>query len=633
MLLHCHAGCTLDAILSAAHLATADLFPEAATTGPTIVATYKYADEGGQHLYDVVRFSPKDFRMRAASGAWSTRGIRRVLYGLPELQGELHTYIVEGEKDVDRLRSLGLTATSAPSGAGKWQAGYTQQLTGAGIERVIVLPDNDDPGRAHAEHVARTCHAAGLTVQIVALPNLPQKGDISDWLDAGGTREQLVALVEAAPLYEPTQPSGPELAALGDFVAEPDEAHARRVAQAYDTERAKRDARRQLAAEDRGAITTPAIESLRDRLARPRVITPWRIEGWQQQGQRVMFPAQFKAGKTTAKGNVIRSLVDGDLFLDRYPVVPIEGTVVDCDFEMGDSQITDWYAATSIRNTDRVIVVAMRGRAAAFNILDPAARAEWAARLRRLRCAYLIIDCLRPIMDALGLDEHRDGGRLLVALDALLSEAEIPEALVIHHMGHAGERSRGDSRFRDWPDVEWRLMRQDDDPASPRFIAAYGRDVEIPESQLDFDPLTRRLTIAGGSRRDAKSAEVLADIMTVLQESSGPMSGRAIKAALKDSDHGRDTIDTALKLGARGDDLIVQSGPHNSKLYLPGSSVRVSGSVRAVSGEITGHPVNTSVRVSGALYKARTLGHSELEAQTLGHSEPEEENADDLDTY
>jgi hypothetical protein len=105
------------------------------------------------------------------------------------------------------------------------------------------------------------------------------------------------------------------------------------------------------------------------------------------------------------------------------------------------------------------------------------------------------------VLDALGLDEHRDAGRFLVALDSFLAEAKIPEALIVHHMGHSGERSRGDSRLRDWPDVERRLVREDDDPGSPRFITAYGRDVDVSESQLAYDPLTRHLTINGGSRR------------------------------------------------------------------------------------------------------------------------------------
>ncbi|HEY0875205.1 MAG TPA: AAA family ATPase [Vicinamibacterales bacterium] len=399
-----------------------------------------------------------------------------------------------------------------------------------------------------------------------------------------------------------------------DDIFGPDEAYARRVQLAYDAERAKREARRMLDATERGPVLPLAILTVRERLARPRVATPWRIENWQPAGSRVVLAAQFKAGKTTLTGNLVRCLVDGGLFLGRDRVFPVAGTVAVLDFEMSDYKLDDWYRDFGIEHDDRVIVLPMRGRASSFAITDADVRREWAARLKAYKVAYLVIDCLRPILDALGMDEHREAGQFLVALDALLKDAEIPDAMLVHHMGHAGERSRGDSRLRDWPDVEMRLLRQDDDPGSPRFITAYGRDVDIPEAQLEYDPATRRLTVAGGSRKDAQLAEVLADILGVLTDAGAPQSGRAIKAALADSEHGRDTIDAALKYGARNGDLIPHAGPRNSKLYIPGSgsSVRVSGSVRQCPDDFNGHPVNTSVRVSGRLYKRRTLGHSEV---------------------
>lgn len=206
-LLHCHAGCTLDAILAAASLDTRDLFPEkapaATSTQRAIVATYPYHDEGGAHLYDVVRFAPKDFRQRRADGVWKMAGVRRILYGLRELQGQAIAYIVEGEKDADRLRAIGLPGTTSAGGAGTWRAEYTQQLNAASVEHVVVLSDNDEPGRKHAADVAVSCHTAGLQVKIVELPDLPAKGDVSDYLDAGHTKAELIALVKATPLYAP----------------------------------------------------------------------------------------------------------------------------------------------------------------------------------------------------------------------------------------------------------------------------------------------------------------------------------------------------------------------------------------------------------------------------------------------
>ena len=258
----------------------------------------------------------------------------------------------------------------------------------------------------------------------------------------------------------------------------------------------------------------------------------------------------------------------------------MNGCVAVCDLEMS-TQLFDWLGDQRIRRDDRLIVIPMRGQASTFNILDDEIRSLWARRFKAAGVVYLIVDCLRPVGDALELDEHREYGRLLVAFDQLCAEAGITEAMVVHHMGHGGERARGDSRLRDWPDVEWRLVRQDDDPGSPRFFTAYGRDVDVPESQLEFEPQTRRLTIAGGSRRDVASSAALAAVVSALEAEARPMSGRAIKGALVDSEHPRAAIEQALRLGVQNGALIVRTGPRNARLYEVG--VPVSRSVPRVS--------------------------------------------------
>ena len=128
-------------------------------------------------------------------------------------------------------------------------------------------------------------------------------------------------------------------------------------------------------------------------------------------------------------------------------------------------------------------------------------------------------------------------------------------------MGHSGERSRGDSRIRDWPDVEWRLVRQDEEPASARYISAYGRDVDVVESALLYDPTSRHLTVVGGSRRDAAIRAALRDVTAVLEKSSEPLNGRAIELALEGSEHPRATIRRALALGIRREVIKPQPGP------------------------------------------------------------------------
>ena len=121
----------------------------------------------------------------------------------------------KAKSDVLALRALGLVGTTNAGGAGKWRDEYAEQLRAAGAESVAILPDSDEPGRAHAEAVARSCHAAGLRVKIVALPDLPAKGDVSDYLAAGHAKQELVALIHAAPPFD-TQAAPVKVAAADE---------------------------------------------------------------------------------------------------------------------------------------------------------------------------------------------------------------------------------------------------------------------------------------------------------------------------------------------------------------------------------------------------------------------------------
>lgn len=218
ILLKCHAGCTTDAILQAMHLRPADLFAARENGHRREVVAYDYTDERGTVLCQAVRFEPKDFRQRRPDGAggwiWNLKGVRRVPYRLHKLQGRRGIVVAEGEKDVDALWSIGIPATCNVGGAGKWRDSDTQALVAAGIRRVTVIPDNDDPGRQHAADVARACHAAGLEVRVLTLPDVPVKGDVSDYLQSH-SKDDLVALATAARVYTPTAAPVPGLGTAG----------------------------------------------------------------------------------------------------------------------------------------------------------------------------------------------------------------------------------------------------------------------------------------------------------------------------------------------------------------------------------------------------------------------------------
>ena len=168
-----------------------------------IVAAYDYTDEVGALLFQVVRYQPKEFRQRRPDGKgdwlWSLGDVRRTLYRLPDLAAAdpaAPVFVTEGEKDVDRLRGLGLVATTSPQGAGKWTKCDRAALAG---RHVVVLPDNDQPGRQHAQEIAHDLAGKAASVRVLELPGLPPKGDVSDWLDRGGTADELRRLAAEAP--------------------------------------------------------------------------------------------------------------------------------------------------------------------------------------------------------------------------------------------------------------------------------------------------------------------------------------------------------------------------------------------------------------------------------------------------
>jgi putative DNA primase/helicase len=227
IVLRCHAGCAASAVVMALGLTMKDLFD--GEGAPREIAAYDYRDEHETVLFQVVRYADKRFAQRRPGGAgwiWNLRGVRRVLYRLPELLGAGPTervYLVEGEKDADALARLGPVATTNPGGAGKWRGEFSEALRG---RHVVVLPDNDDPGREHARTVQKALAGVAATVHVLTLPGLSEHGDVSDWLAARHTVDELRALVaevEASPRSENPTPDSPTIfVPLQSFLAEPE---------------------------------------------------------------------------------------------------------------------------------------------------------------------------------------------------------------------------------------------------------------------------------------------------------------------------------------------------------------------------------------------------------------------------
>jgi hypothetical protein len=183
---------------------------------------YDYRDEKSELLFQVVRKPGHKFLQRRLDGngkpIWNLDGVRRVLYRLPQLIASTGlAFIVEGEKDADNLAAIGFVATTNPGGAGKWRPEYAEFFKGRGV---VILPDNDEAGREHADDVRASLAGIAKSVCILDLPGLDAKGDVSDWIAKGGTHDALLDLVVNANEQPPPPPEQQiEGASVLDFYA------------------------------------------------------------------------------------------------------------------------------------------------------------------------------------------------------------------------------------------------------------------------------------------------------------------------------------------------------------------------------------------------------------------------------
>lgn len=219
ILLNCFAGCQPADIVDALGLTMKDLFPnstpEQAFSSREIVATYRYINADGELIGEKLRRADKSFTWRYPVGnGWDYHKPKNIVpYNLPQVlkpENEI-VFLVEGEKDVDSMCSIGLTATCSPDGAGKgkWKKDFTGWFKG---KHVFVIQDNDDVGKAYAQEEAASIKDVARSVKVLDLaeiwPGLPKGGDASDLIQhigADQAKQAISELAVSAPEWTPEQ--------------------------------------------------------------------------------------------------------------------------------------------------------------------------------------------------------------------------------------------------------------------------------------------------------------------------------------------------------------------------------------------------------------------------------------------
>ncbi len=322
-------------------------------------------------------------------------GTRRVLYRLPAVLAAVRDgrtiYIVEGERDVHAVEKAGAVATCNAGGAGKWRDDYAETLRSA---NVIVIADQDDPGRKHARTVAQSLQAVGATVRLTQ----PAAGkDAADHLAAGHTLEELLPLAE-------------------DDAAE-----------------APGDAIRFVSAAELKA-STPAEP-------------PWILDGYLAPGNVTLFSGKPKAGKSRFSLDLTTAAATGaGSFIGRA----ITHTPIVYVSEEGASTL-----AHKLPDCDGIRILT---RENAWPKPDWPTLIEAAVtEAKRVGAALLVVDTL-AYWSGLPPEREKDAGAALQVMEACLYAASVGLAVLVptHTRkggGEDGEGLRGSSAFAGAADI------------------------------------------------------------------------------------------------------------------------------------------------------------------------------------
>ncbi len=429
---------------------------------------YDYKDKSGRLLYQVVRYEPKDFRLRrkGANGEWiyNLKGVRRVPYNLPELMNASAAVIVEGEKDADNVKTLGYTGSTAVTttqgGAKGWKHEYADYFLS---KSVAIIPDNDQPGLEYAETVARSLQGKASLIKIVELPDLGKRKekhglDVSDWIalrhNEGRTdkeiKGELTKLIKEAPTWEP---------------------------KAEDSAKTKK--------------SSMAPTALTDLFAEPETPVAWLVDGLLPMSGFSALVAKPKVGKSTLARNLAFSIATGTPFLGKDVH---QGPVIYYALEEKREEVKKHFRDMGATGCEPINVYAGGATKDAIEQMQ--------AAIREIRPVFIIVD---PLFRLIKVRDGNDYAQMTQALEPILRIARDSGSHVqfAHHSPKGKKAEAGDSVLGSiaiFGSVDTLLlMKRHEHYRTIQSIQRYGED--LPETTLCFDMDCRTVTL-GKSKLD-----------------------------------------------------------------------------------------------------------------------------------
>jgi hypothetical protein len=516
ILLHCHAGCPVEAVCDAAGLKISDLFDD--SLEPQIVATYDYCDEQGALLYQVVRYEPKNFKQRRPNGnggwVWNLKGVRRVLYRLADVLKAKSVLVVEGEKDCEMARKMGLLATCNAGGAGQWREDYAEWLRG---KRIVIIADADEPGRRHALQVVASLAGQVESLKVIELPGAK---DVSEWVEKGGTRETLVEMIRSAPEWKPAEISGA------------------------------------------GKATPQSgfrLTSLRDLMLEPEEHISWLLANKLPAGGLSVLSAKPKVGKSTFARCLSLAVATGEPFLD---CATTKGPVIYLALEEKRGEVRRHFGDLGATGEEEIYIHAASAPQEAV--------LELCELTKRIRPVLIVID---PLFKFVRIRDEKAYAEVCNAIEPLLTLARESGAHVLlsHHSGKMERADATDSILGStaiFGGVDTAIiLKKADRYRTVQSCQRYGTD--WPELVLNFDPAERSLSL-GVERSEAEAGRIGEAITAYLAGRDEPETRVRIEAHVEGKTKHKRTALKALcaagrvsesGAGAKGDPLRYELTP------------------------------------------------------------------------